>query len=64
PELGGLTMVVIEYVNGKTTHQWYGSNQLLQLIFNQVEEGLEILHTNNIVFGNLCPPNIMITKDK
>ncbi|KAH9159154.1 hypothetical protein EDB89DRAFT_1866142, partial [Lactarius sanguifluus] len=64
PELGGLTMVVMEYVNGKTAHQRYGNDQLLQLIFDQVEEGLEILHTNNIVFGDLRPLNIMITEDE
>ncbi|KAH9066510.1 kinase-like domain-containing protein [Lactarius vividus] len=63
PELGGLIMVVMEYSDGITVHQRYGNDQLPQLIFEQVEEGLEILHANNIVFGDLRPPNILITKD-
>jgi serine/threonine protein kinase len=63
PELGGLIMVVMEYINGQTAFRRYGEEQLPQCIFNQVEEALGILHGRDFVFGDLRNPNIMITKD-
>lgn len=42
----------------------YGIEQLPQPIFNQVEEALQVLHAENMVFAGLRPPNIMITKDE
>ena len=28
-----------------------------------VRRALELLHSNGLVFGNLCPPNVMINKN-
>ena len=64
PNLGGLFMVVMEYVDGQTAHDWYGKQRLPQHIFKQVEEALGILHEQNLVFGDLRQPNIMIKKDE
>jgi serine/threonine protein kinase len=62
-DLAGLIMVVMQYVDGKTAHQRYGNQQLPQPIFDQVEDAIGILHAKNIVFGDLRPPNVMITED-
>ncbi|KAI9445410.1 hypothetical protein H4582DRAFT_920489 [Lactarius indigo] len=62
PDLAGLIMVVMEYVNGTTAHQRYGNERLPQPISDRIEEALGILHANNIVFGDLRHSNIMITR--
>jgi serine/threonine protein kinase len=62
-DLGGLIMVVMEYIDGQSAHQRYGNQLLPQLIFNQVEDAIGILHARNLVFGDLRHPNVMITKD-
>jgi len=64
PDLAGLIMVVMGYVDGKTAHQRYGNQHLPQPIFEQVEEALGILHAKKIVFADLRHPNIMITNDE
>lgn len=30
---------------------------------SQVQRALELLHDGGLVFGDLCPPNVMILKD-
>ncbi|KAH9054714.1 hypothetical protein EDB87DRAFT_1426930 [Lactarius vividus] len=62
PDLAGLTMVVMEFIDGKTAYQLYGSRQLPPSISDQMKTALEILHESNFVFGDLRHPNIMITK--
>ena len=64
PDLAGLIMVVMKYIDGKTAYQQYGNQQLSQPIFDQVEEAVGTLHASNMVFGDLRYPNIMITKDE
>ncbi|KAH8983286.1 hypothetical protein EDB92DRAFT_1803926 [Lactarius akahatsu] len=63
PDLAGLTMVVMEFVDGKTACQLYSSLRLPPSISDQLKKALEILHENNFVFGDFRHPNIMITKD-
>jgi len=63
-DLGGLIMVVMEYIDGKTAHQRYANQRLPQPIFDQVEDAVQMLHARNVVFGDLRPPNIIITKDE
>ncbi|KAH9058919.1 hypothetical protein EDB83DRAFT_2520665 [Lactarius deliciosus] len=63
PDLAGLTMVAMEFVDGKPAHQHCGSLQLPPSISDQLKKPLEILHENNFVFGDFRHPNIMITKD-
>jgi serine/threonine protein kinase len=64
PELGGLIMVVMAYIDGKTAHDRFGSNPLPRLILNQVQKAIDILHNNNLVFADLRPPNIMVTHNE
>ncbi|KAH9026376.1 hypothetical protein EDB85DRAFT_1893462 [Lactarius pseudohatsudake] len=64
-DLAGLIMVVMEDIDsGKTAYQQYSNCQLDQPIFDQVAEAIGVLHGRNIVFGDLCYPNIMITKNQ
>jgi hypothetical protein len=49
-------------INGQTACKQYG-NSLLPTILNQVEIALDIRHGSNIVFGDLCHQNIIITKN-
>ncbi|KAI9433209.1 hypothetical protein H4582DRAFT_1857134 [Lactarius indigo] len=63
PDLAGLTIVVMEFIDGTTAHQLYGSRQLPPSNFNLTRKALEILHESNFVFGDFRYPNIMITKD-
>ena len=63
-DLGGLIVVVTGCVLGETAHKRYGINPLPQAIFNQVEDAMPVLHAENIVFGDLRPPNIMVTEQE
>jgi len=63
PELGGLIMVVMDYVDGQTARQLYADGQLPPPIFDQVKESLVVLHEQKLVFGDLRYPNIMISKE-
>ncbi|KAI9432392.1 hypothetical protein H4582DRAFT_1821207 [Lactarius indigo] len=63
PDLAGLTIVVIEFIDGTTAYQLYGSRQLPPSIFNLTRKALEILHKSNFVFGDFRYSNIMITKN-
>jgi serine/threonine protein kinase len=63
-DLGGLIMVVMEYVKGKTAHERYHMDALPRAAFDQVQEAVEILHAENIVFADLRKPNIMVTVDE
>jgi hypothetical protein len=64
PDLGGLIMVAMAHVDGKNAHERYGSNKPPLSVFNQIQEAVGILHTNNIVFADLRLPNIMVTPDE
>lgn len=63
-DLGGLILVVMGFVGGSTAHEWYGINPLPPPIFSKVQEATTVLHAENIVFGDLRPPNIMVTEDE
>lgn len=56
-------MVVMGYIDRQTAHQQYGDQPLPLYIFVQAAEAIGILHAQNIVFGDLRRPNIMITDD-
>jgi serine/threonine protein kinase len=57
---GGLQMIVMEYVDGKTAH---GVPNELSIAFKDVEKAMKVLHDAGLVFGDLRTPNIMIKKD-
>jgi tRNA A-37 threonylcarbamoyl transferase component Bud32 len=55
--------VVIEFVDGVTAHNAYGHPIALpDIIFSKVEKAIAILHENGFVFGDLRPPNIMVSE--
>ena len=64
PDLAGLNMVVMEYINGRTTYELYGYNSLPAPIFGQIEAALQKLHDENIVFGDLRLPNLMVRNER
>ncbi|KAI9461314.1 hypothetical protein BJY52DRAFT_1117319 [Lactarius psammicola] len=59
-DLAGLSMVIMEHIDGENAHQLYGNEPLPQTIFNQVEAAVGVLHEGNMVFGDLRYPNIMV----
>ena len=64
PDLGGLIMVVMGYIDGKTAHDRYGNKPLPRPIFDRIQEAVKILHDEGIVFADLRLPNIMITRNE
>jgi hypothetical protein len=53
-DVGGLKLVVMEFVDGVTAHDTYGNaTTLLDGIFNEVEKAIKVLHENGFVFGDL-----------
>jgi len=62
---GGLNLVVMGFVDGVTAHDAFGNNPSLpDAIFNKVEEAVAVLHENDFVFGDLRPPNIMVSGEE
>ncbi|KAF9512706.1 hypothetical protein BS47DRAFT_1043884 [Hydnum rufescens UP504] len=56
-------MVVMEFLEGKNAHTLFPSGRLPESTFGLVEEAMNILHAKSIVFGDLRPPNIIITNE-
>lgn len=62
--IGGLKMVVMKFIEGKTAYEAYNDSHVLpESIFQQVENSIGALHEAGLVFGDLRPPNIMIEGD-
>ena len=57
-------MVVMEYIDGKTLAQVKEemNEQTTQKVRLELQCALDLLHDNGLVFGDLRPPNVMITK--
>ncbi|KAJ6618795.1 hypothetical protein B0H10DRAFT_2164039 [Mycena sp. CBHHK59/15] len=62
PSYGPL-MIVMDYVDGKTVAQLQHT-ELPANFAEQVTSILSILHVGGFVYGDLRPPNIMVTKEK
>lgn len=62
PSYGKYQMVVMEYIEGRT---FFIAKDTVDRedIKNQIREALELLHDNDLVFGDLRPPNVMITNE-
>lgn len=61
-DVGGLKLVVMDFVDGVTACDAYGNAATLpDVIFNEVEKAIKVLHKNGLVFGDLRPPNVMIS---
>lgn len=55
---GGRYMVVMDFVDGMSP------DVLTQAQFEQVKEAVQLLHSNNLVFGDLRLPNILVKDGK
>ena len=58
-----LKLVVMEYVKGETAADRYHDQPLPTNVIEQLSAALDILHSHNLVFGDLRKPNIMIRSD-
>jgi tRNA A-37 threonylcarbamoyl transferase component Bud32 len=56
---GGRYMIVMDFIDA--THPWPGS--LSDEQFDQVRQAVDILHSHELVFGDLRTPNILITAE-
>jgi serine/threonine protein kinase len=64
PSYGHLRMVVMQYVDGMTLDKAKRIGQVPATLVDQVQLALHHLHTKSLVFGDLRPSNIMITKNQ
>jgi serine/threonine protein kinase len=60
PTAGGRYMVVMEYVEGKTLDDQDLDDETRGHICDELKKALEILHKENIVFGDLRSPNVIL----
>jgi serine/threonine protein kinase len=61
---GSLSMVVMEYIRGETFTKSKMNNDTVETVKSEIKCALTVLHENGLVFGDLRPPNVMITKEK
>jgi serine/threonine protein kinase len=66
PSNGSLCMVVMEYVHGDTfaVAKSKMDGEMVKTVKSEVRRALTLLHEHGLVFGDLRPPNVMITKEK
>ena len=66
PSYHPLCMVIMEYVNGLTLAEAKCKldETTAGRVRKEVERALDLLHTKGLVFGDLRPPNVMITEAK
>jgi serine/threonine protein kinase len=64
PSYRSLSMVVMEYIDGKTLAQVKEEMnvQTTEKVRLELRRALALLHDHGLVFGDLRPPNVMITK--
>lgn len=60
PRPGGMRMVVMDYIPGDDLINYRRRTHILDSVKDNVKEALGILHKNNLVFGDLRDPNIMV----
>ena len=55
----------MDYVDGDTFAEAKTkvSKNLVETVLSTVRKALDLLHSHGLVFGDLHPPNVMITKD-
>ncbi|KAK2463745.1 hypothetical protein APHAL10511_004238 [Amanita phalloides] len=55
----------MEYINGDmfAMAKQKMSKELVETVRLTVWCALKLLHSHGLVFGDLCPPNVMVTKD-
>ena len=63
PVCGGLFMVVMDRVNGEPAFQASARQELLPYkVYEDIRDAVQELHVNNLVFGDLRTPNIMVVR--
>nr|CAG8433003.1 7453_t:CDS:2 [Entrophospora candida] len=55
-------MVVMKYINGETLQTAKITKEEYNDVLKNIQEAIDTLHTNDIVFGDLRSSNIMIEK--
>jgi serine/threonine protein kinase len=60
PSYHSLSMVVMDYIDGDTLAK--KGKKLDQFVRSEVLRAIELLHLGGLVFGDLRPPNVIITK--
>ncbi|CAJ0765091.1 24129_t:CDS:1, partial [Entrophospora sp. SA101] len=60
--LGGWYMIVMKYINGETLQTANITKEEYNDVLKNIQEAIDTLHTNDIVFGDLCSSNTMIEK--
>lgn len=63
-EVYGWCMIVMEYIDGITLSEANLTRDVYLEVLKKVKEAINILHENNIVFGDLRPPNIMVQRNR
>lgn len=65
PSYQSISMVVMEYVDGDTLavakQKMFETS--VEAVRSAVQRALDLLHSHGLVFGDLRPPNVMITRD-
>jgi serine/threonine protein kinase len=60
---GGLVMLVMEHIEGQTFSEYLGSQpsqEQLGAVLQLVKAAVQLLHGQNLVFGDLRTPNILV----
>jgi len=61
PVYGGLFMVVMDHVHGEMAWKAGDRGELLPYnVYKDIKDAIALLHSNNLIFGDLCTPNIMV----
>jgi hypothetical protein len=61
PVCGGLFMVVMDRVHGKLAWDLVQRNELIpDEVYEDIRDAITLLHSDNLVFGDLRTPNIMV----
>jgi serine/threonine protein kinase len=61
PSYGHLRMVVMEYIDGETLDK---AKRIPPMSRDCIRHALDLLHKSGYVFGDLRPPNVMVTKNQ
>ena len=60
--VGGVFMVVMEQVDGRDSYSEFRHRDLPRTVLDDIERALEKLHDEQLVYGDMRRPNIMVVK--
>lgn len=63
PSYDSLSMIVMGFVEGKTLEKSKIDRNTAEMVRSEVKRALELLHSHELVFGDLRSPNVMVTKE-